>query len=468
MTGIFNVRTFGAKGDGVTLDTDAIQQTIDTCASEGGGKVVFPAGRYLCGTVFLKNHVTIYLSEGCVLLGSKHIEHYGTGEPNPQMFGYDWESVLFAKDVHDIAVIGLGVINGQGNHFSVGAEAFSIDDQAKMPPMKVQIRPSLIYFKNCRNVRLENIRMENAAQFATLFESCEGLKFRDVRIDSRQNLNTDGFHLVACRNIHISGCDINCGDDAIVINRSCDNVLIHNCVISSRWAGIRVGPFSSGELRNILVSHCIIRHTYGCAVKIQMGQGGIMENLRFQNLLMEDVTGPIAIRLCYFPGWQSKSEGSSSPGIIRNVLFQDIYANVAEAPLPGPNESPEKEGEKRSCVSIDGNKDFPVENVTFRNVSITTTGGGLPEEARGENYPIIDNCYPEYFLAGTPPAYGMFARYVNGLELENVRIKAIHSDARPTLLFVNVEDYSIANLKGSMAGQSKKADLQLIDCIEEA
>lgn len=456
----WNVRDYGAVGDGTSLDTAALQAAVDACALAGGGRVVFPPGRYLSGTLFLKSDVTLFLAAGSTLLASADLAHYGTGEENFQMPGYFWESLIFAKDCSRIGLEGPGTLEGQGHLFPYGAEAYSVDEQAKMPPMEVCIRPSLLYCKNCRDVTLRDVKLHNAAQFATLFENCQALRIENVSIHSRQNPNTDGFHIVSCRDIHISGCNLSCGDDAIVFNRSCENALVTNCVISSRWAGVRVGPHSSGTLRNIIVTGCIIHHTYGCALKLQMGEGGRMEDLQFSNLIFHEVTGPINVRLCHFSGWQEKRSTQTAPGVLRHVSFSNIRAVVAKEPLPGPCETPAFPGETHSAICIEGVEGFPVEDISLRDISLTVAGGGTPEEARGVDYPVCDGCYPEYFLAGTPPAHALFARQVRGLEVENLRVECLSPDARPAVLLDKVEHYRLA---GALPG-----DREIFESREEA
>lgn len=147
-----------------------------------------------------------------------------------------------------------------------------------------------------------------------MIEESEDIVVSGVEIYNRKNYNTDGLHFSENKRIHIDGCKLDCGDDAIVLNRYAQDVRISRCVISSRWAGVRIGPFSDGRFEDIEISDCKIHHTYGCGIKIQMGQGGIIRNVWVHRIRMEKVTGPVHIRLCHFPGWKKRGYHFYSKG----------------------------------------------------------------------------------------------------------------------------------------------------------
>lgn len=334
---LYNVVSFDAKGDGLQYDTIAIQNAIDECCTNGGGTVYFPKGIYLTQTIILGDNIEIYLAQGAVILGSKKLSDYRVGEPSPLTPNISWESIIFAKNAQNIRISGNGAIDGQGESFECGAEAYSIDDNDRRKDNKPKIRPSLVYFKGCKNIAFENVKLHNAAHFATLFENCNDLKFNMLSIYNRKNQNTDGLHFFGCNDIFISNCRLDCGDDAIVMNKSAERCAITNCDISSRWSGIRLGPFSTGNICNFTVTNCTIHDTYGSAIKLQMGEGGIMENLTFNN----------------------------------------IFARVAENALLESHEVQPFPGELRSCININGIPGNMVENVSFNNMHVVYPGGYL-------------------------------------------------------------------------------------------
>lgn len=444
---IYNVIEFGAKGDGLQCNTAAIQSAIDKCRGNGGGTVYFPKGVYLTGTIFLGDNVELYLAPNSIILGSKDISDYKVGQPSPLVPGISWESIIFAKDARNIKICGSGIIDGQGEYFKCGAEAFSMDDADRRETDKPMIRPSLVYFKNCKNVHISDVSLQGSAQFATLFENCSEMKFESISIYNRRNQNTDGLHFFDCSDIFISNCKLDCGDDAIVMNRSAEKCVITNCNISSRWSGIRLGPFSTGNIRNITVSNCIIHDTYGSAIKLQMVEGGTMENVMFENIIMDNVTGPISLRLSHFSGWQVKRKDTLSAGVLKNIYFNNIFARVVENALPMPHEVQPFPGELRSCINITGIQGSMIENLTLSNAHIVYPGGGTLEEAGRDDIPELDYRYPEYYIFGTLPAYGLYARHVKGLTLENVKFEIEKPDLRCAIICDDVEDLELCNIK---------------------
>lgn len=438
--GWVSVHDFGAKGDGVTLDTRAIQAAIDACTAHGGGIVFFPAGAYLTGTIVLKDDVTLHLGPEATLLGSRNLDDY-TMEGAPFLDGH---CLIYAKDARNIGLTGEGVVDGQGKAFPCGTEGFNAEDEDKAPRGQPHIRPFLVRLVGCRNLSITRLTMQNAACFCALLEDCRDIKIHAVKVDNRTNQNTDGFHFIGCENALISDCSMNCGDDAFPLSKSARNFVITNCVISSRWAAFRMGPYSTGTFKDIAISNCVIYDTYGCGVKLQMVEGGVMENITFDNLVMDHVTGPISIRLAGYLGWKLERKESLPTGKFRNVTFSNIRARVADNSYPLGHEVVRMPGELRSCINITGLPGHPVEGVTFSNVHITFPGGGTREEAARRDVPEMKDHYPEYHMFGTLPAYGLYARHTRGLTLHNVQFDLESPDLRPALVCDDVEDLELA------------------------
>jgi hypothetical protein len=261
---------------------------------------------------------------------------------------------------------------------------------------------------------------------------------------------------VGCEDVLIANCDLDCGDDVFPLSRSAKNVVITNCVMSSRWAAFRMGPSSTGVFKNIAVSNCVIYNTYGAGIKLQMVEGGVMEDIVFDNLVMENTTGPISIRLAGYLGWKLQREESLPTGKFRNVLFSNIRASVPENSAPLPHEVVRMPGELRSCINITGLPGHPVEGVTFSNVHITFHGGGTAEEAARRDLPEMKDHYPEYHMFGTLPAYALYVRHARGLTLNNVRFDLETPDLRPAMVCDDVEDLELAGVRaqGDQAAES--------------
>jgi polygalacturonase len=280
-------------------------------------------------------------------------------------------------------------------------------------------------------------------------EACRHIQIDRVRVDNRQNQNTDGFHLVACESVFISNCDMDCGDDAFPLSQSAKNIVITNCVITSRWAAFRMGPSSTGAFRDIAISNCVIHDTYGCGIKLQMVEGGVMEDIVFDNLVMTRTTGPISIRLAGYLGWKGEREKSLPTGTFRNVRFSNIRATVPENAHPLAHEVVRMPGELRSCINITGLPGHPVEGVTFSNVHITYAGGGTAAEAARRDVPEMADHYPEYHMFGTLPAYGLYARHARGLTLQDVRFDLARPDLRPAIVCDDVADLELSGFRAS-------------------
>ncbi len=456
-TGVFNVRNFGAKGDGVSIDTDSIQAAIDACVRNTGGTVIFPAGNYVIGTIFMKSNVTLHLAAKATLLGSKKIEDYATDIKDCPWFPFWSKCLIYAERAKNIGLTGQGTIDGQG-------EAFPL----KAADNRMGERPMLIRLLNCQNISFTNITLKDAGSWCSNFISCDNIKIERIKIDNHANSNNDGLDLDGCQNVFISNCNISCDDDAIALKtsgkRACKNIVITNCMISTRWAAFRFGPESLGNFEDIAVSNCVIYDTFGGGIKLQMAEGARMENIVFSNLVMDNVTAPISMRLA---GWIFESEyngerrfgmnSSKEPppiGTFRNVLISNIRARVAQK-AKSQGRSRARKSEERSCISITGVPGHNIEGITLNNIHITYPGGGTHGEAARRKIPEMKYEYPEYFMFGILPTYGLYARHVRGLTLQNVRFDLAGPDLRPAVICDDVEDLEIS---GFCAQGNRKAD----------
>jgi hypothetical protein len=439
--GFYNVRHFGAAGDGKTLDTEAFQTAVDACASDRGGMVVVPAGDFLLGSVQLKSNVTFQLAPQAHLLGSTNIDHYRKGlERTP----YGSTAIIYANDAENISLEGKGTIDGHGAAFRGRADSD---------------RPFLILFNGCRNLTVRDCFLTNSAFWCTHFNGCDGINIDRVRIHSRVNGNNDGLHFDDCRHLRVSNCQIACGDDACALFGSNRDVTITNCTFSTRWSVFR---FGEGVSENITVSNCVIYDTFGCPIKMQVGKGTRLENILFSNLVMNNVTGPVYIGLGAPPrsveAWWNWTPNPAEPnlpgGIVRNIIFDGIRATIAPAPdlKEYPWESPFP-GEVRTCINLTAVDGQFVENISFSNIHITFPGGGTREE--GANRQVMPTSGNEYFQFGVLPAYAFYARNVRGLRLNDVRFEVATPDRRPALVFDHVEEVA---LTGFSAQGNAEAD----------
>jgi hypothetical protein len=451
----FDIRAFGAKGDGVTLDTTAVQAALDAAHASGGGIVIVPTGVFVIGTVEMKSNVTLHLTAQGKLLGSADGKQYRAAEAIPtrgeHTMGDGNVGLIFAANAENIAIEGSGTIDGQGAQFRRPAGG-------GQPPAGISgnQRPHHLLFYKCTNLTVRGIFLTACAYHSVRVCVCTYATFDGLRIYSRVNSNNDGFHFISSQFVHVSNCDVQCQDDACALFGSCKFVTVVNCTFSTRWSVFR---FGTGEAENIVVSNCIIHSTYGCPIKLRCDSRSRFENISFSNLVLKDVTGPISIGL----GQQRPQPGvpAPKPGIARNISFNGIRATVVK-PVRLPDTDvggPYNEGEIFSCIILNGMDAGFIENVSFHDVHVTFPGGGTKEQGAVRDVPKLA---AEYYAIGVPPAHGLYARNVRGLTLSNVRFETAQPDLRPAVIFDRVEDASVNGL--SVHGQREaESVLRFID-----
>jgi hypothetical protein len=450
-TRTYNVRDFGAKGDGIALDTAAVQAAIDACNKDQGGTVLVPAGVFVIGTIEMKSNVTLHLAAEGKLLGSADGTQYQAVDAIPlsgdSTLNDGNVALIFGVDAKNITIEGPGTIDGQGAQFRSPSRGV-------LPPAGISVshRPYHLLFYRCNNLRARDIFLAESAFHSVRIIQCNYVKLDGIHIHNRVNHNNDGFHFISSQYVHMSNCTVECQDDACALFGSCKFVTVTNCVFSTRWSVFR---FGGGEAENITVSNCLIYETYGCPIKMHCGPKSRFENISFSNLVMHNVTGPISIGVGGTRKATAQSgtnrnmppsiESGTPPGpggIVRNISFNGIRANVTTpVQLPDvPFISGYRPGEIKSCIGLNGVGEGILEKISFNDVHVTFAGGGTAEEAALRDVPKVAG---EYFEVGVLPAYALFARKVRGLTLHNVRFEATTPDLRPAVVFDHVEDAAI-------------------------
>jgi len=435
----YNIRDFGAKGNGVTIDTIALQAAIDACNKDRGGTVLVPAGVFVIGTIEMKSNVTLHLAAEGKLLGSADGKQYHAVDAIPlrgdtTLEDGNW-ALIFAVKANNFAVEGPGTIDGQGAQFRSPSRGV-------LPPAGIggAQRPYHLLFHQCENFSVRDLFLKDCAYHSIRIIQSGHVKLDGIRIHNRVNRNNDGFHFISAHHVYMSNCDVLCQDDACALFGSCQFITVTNCSFSTRWSVFR---FGGGVAENITVSNCLIYDTYGCPIKIRGGEGPRLENISFSNLVMKNVTGPISICL----GPRNHRQGEPAPateGIVRNISFRGIRATVS-VPVPltdVPFVSNYNPGEIKSCIGLSGVGAY-IENISFDDVHVSFPGGGTAEEGAVRDVPKVVG---EYYAAGIFPAYGMYARNVRGLTLNNVRFDVAGVELRPAIVFDHVEDTTVNGL----------------------
>ncbi len=455
-TRVYNILDFGAKGDGRTLDTQAVQAAIDACNKDQGGTVLVPAGVFVIGTVEIKSNVTLHIAAEGKLLGSADGKQYHAADAIPlrgdSTLGDGNVGLIFAVNAENVSIEGPGTIDGQGAQFRSPSRG--------VPPPSGRggaDRPYHLLFHRCRNLRIRDIFLVASAFHSVRIIQSNYVWVDGIHIHNRVNGNNDGFHFISSQYVHVSNCDIQAQDDACALFGSCRFVEVTNCTFSTRWSVFR---FGGGNPENITVSNCTIYQTYGCPIKMQFGPDAQVRNLVFSDLVLQDVTGPISINLNNRarPG---AAAGDAPKGFLRNITFRGIRANVVSEGRQFDDiafQQNYRPGETRQCIVLNGIGDAFMDEIVFDDVRVTYGGGGTTEEAQRP----VPQVAGEYFEVGTPPAYGLFARNVRGLTLNNVRFEVVQPDLRPAVVLDHVTDASINGL-GAQGNPQAKSVLRFIE-----
>jgi polygalacturonase len=410
-----DVTDFGAKGDGSTLNTKALQSAIDACAKRGGGIVRIPAGRFLSGTLFLKSGVHLDLDPAAVLLGSTRLDDFPATPGGFRSYAdnYTEKSLIYAEDAENIGIGGSGRIDGQGKAFE--------------GPYKV--RPYLMRFISCRNLSISGVTIANSPMWVQHYLNCQDVHIHGITVRSQVNHNNDGIDIDCCRRVRISDCDILSGDDAIVLKSTadvpCRDVVVSNCVLSTLCNALKLGTESNGGFENIAFSNCTVYDTRLAGIALETVDGGTLNNVNVSNIVMTRVGAPIFVRL----GNRARPfrEGGPVPGVaaLRNVQITNIQAT----------------GAGTTGCAITGLPGHPIENLTMENIRIEFDGGGTAQDAK-RAVPENPEKYPEHSMFGRLPAYGLYFRHVKGLRTRNLNLTTARADARPAIAKEDTEDLS--------------------------
>ncbi len=455
----FNVLDFGAVADGKTMNTRALQAAIEAAFRGGGGMVYVPPGVYLTAGIVLRSRITLHLEAGATLLGSTEFNDYDP-QPGPSLEGdANARHLVFARDAEDVRICGGGVLDGQGQSFWKPA------GRAPTPPEDmwkdvVQFdwkatprRPSpMLEFVSCRNLRIENITIQNAPSWTLRPVDCDTVVFDGLRIRNPIfGPNTDGLDITASRNVCVSNCDISCGDDAICIKsenpygptRATANITITNCVLTTCCNGFKIGTSTHGAMHDIVFTNSVI-HSNGepvnerviAGLAIEMVDGGTLDRVLISNISMRNVRTPIFVRL--------GARRESAETHLRDVSISGVRATGALV-----------------TSSITGIPEHPVEDVSISDVRISSAERGV--EAWSDNIvPELEKQYPESRMFGRLPAFGIYVRHARGVRLRDVELVAEQSDARPAVVCDDVENLVIAGL-GANAPFSSQAMIVLRD-----
>ena len=457
----FNIRSFGAVGDGKNLDSPAINTAIESAFANGGGKIIVPAGIYLCGSIHLKSNIELHLLPGAIIKAAPasmkvydESESFG-GFPEYQDGGHTYfhNSLIWAEGQDNISITGRGMIDGEGltkkdteNAGNVQGGSIGTGDKA-------------IALKLCTNVLIRDITIFRGGHFAIIITGCEKGTIDNVTIDT----NRDGIDIDCCKYLTVTNTKVNTpNDDGIVLKSSyalkkpvpCENILINNCIVTGYKLGtfldgtyipekvnwvcgrIKLGTESNGGYRNIAISNCTIMYSSGLAFE-EVDQGR-MENIAVSNITMNHVHHyPIYITT----GCRNRGPKEvTSPSYGGDIMISNVIADDADS-LAG--------------IIVTGMKEEPLRNIRLHNIQIRYRGGGTSDLSKKE-YREQGTNYPEPRWAGPTPAYGLYARHVDGLTVRGLYLETIRPDYRHVVILDDVKNADIQDLTAPVQKGAEK------------
>src|SRR6266496_4410253 len=430
----FDIRSFGAKGDGQTIDSPAINKAIES-ASAAHGSIRVPEGSYLCYSILLKSNVTLNLDSGATIIAGDSARNARYDQPerdsseDHESRSYSHNSLIWGENLSNIYILGPGHIWGRGLGRGT-AETAGVSGTGNKS----------ISLTNCLDVILRDFSILHGGHFAVLATLVDNITVDNLTVDT----NRDGIDFDCCSNVHVVNCKVNSpwddgiclkSSDALGFTRPTEHVTIENCYVTAafregtfldgtrepiepgsdapRIGRIKCGTESNGCFRNITITNCAFDGCRGLA--LETVDGGILENIEVSNLKMRDIQDvPFFLRL----GARMHGARGASVGQFRNVSISNVTIENADS---------------RQCSIISGIPDHKIENVKFTNIQIQHRGGGTREDATVEP-PEKEKAYPEPIRLGSMPAHGFFIRHVKGIEMRDIKIQPATEDLRPAFV----------------------------------
>ncbi len=428
---IYSIDKFDAINDGKTICTSAIQAAIDHCHNQGGGRVVIPSGGvYVSGTIELKSNVDLYLENGATLQASRNETDYKASHIVGEYGGNRGSFLITSNNSKNISIQGSGTIDGQAEAFMDG---WWTDDGEYIRKPK-EFRARIIGLIGCNNIKINDIYIKNAAQWTCQLTGCNEVVIDSVTIKNGLDIpNCDGIDPDHCKNVRISNCHIECGDDGIVIKTTkefseygdSENIVILGCTIISTSSAIKIGTESHNNIRDVIVSNCIIKKSHR-GLSIQLRDQGTVENIMFTNCLIET-------RKFHNKYWGNgeaiyitavERHDYEEPGIVKNVICKNILFR------------------SENGVFIVGTKHSPIKNIVLEGVQgIISKKSKFPVS----NYDLRPR-HSEEHGGFTPGNLGCItAHYVDGLIIRESSVKIAGEEVDHWNGFLETKDVSNLN-----------------------
>ena len=452
------ITDYGAKSDTTVLSTAVLQQCIDQCSANGGGRVVIPAGNYKTGSIVLRSNVNLHLELGATLYGSTNLQDYRRMTTSYKSLRTHTPTIqlIYADSVENVVIDGYGTIDGQGRVFP----KLSWNDEGIT-------RPHLLRFIQSRNIVVKDISLRNSGCWMQHYLACDRVRIDGIKVTNRNNYNNDALDLDGCHDVIVRGVIADSDDDGITLKstspRLCEDIAIENCIVSSHCNAVKLGTETNGGFRNISIRGIVVKPSedqstqfFGrprgtSALSLEIVDGGLMENVSVDGMTIVGTESPIFVRLAHRGrGWTFSKSGAEA------FVAQSVQGGNEGATRSQKPDSIETVGRIRGiCInnvrardcgnygcSITGLPDHPVEDVHVSNVSIHHCGGIKRAELAGIDKALRDEKaaeYPEATMWGPLPAKGFYVRHVRSVHFDNVEVYVEQADARPDFVKEDVQ-----------------------------
>ncbi len=418
---IYNIFEYGAIGDSIADDTDSLQQAIDKCSFEGGGTVLVDNGTFKVGTIYFKDNVTIEVGIRGKIVAQTQRNFY-KDDTHHQMYTREThmdKCLFFAQGCKNIGLTGKGEINGSGSEFKT-------------------FRPMLFRYVECENIRITDIKLRDPASWTNAFIGCKNIWVDGIDIRSRANRNGDGLDFDGCENVFVSNSKFDCSDDCICLqnsycDRACKNVVVTNCIFSSKWAGLRIGLLSCGPIEYLTVNNCVFSDIDCSGLKIQAAEGSTVSHMTFSNLVMNNVQRPIFMTANKFREKANTDLDISSNSKVSDMIFSNIVSKSYDKNKQLLPES------QPSCIVLDAEGNNEICNIIIKDVTMQTYG--KQDSIYLDDYskiPTHQNIRGECknYMANLP-ASALFARNIKNLTYSNLLSSEKHPTNNPQTCIIN-------------------------------
>ncbi len=422
------ITDYGARNDTTVLSTTAIQQCIDACSRDGGGRVVIPAGNYTTGTLLLRSHVHLHLEQGATLYGSTRLSDYRRVRSSYQSLRTHTETIqlLYGDSVEQVVIDGYGTIDGRGSVFP----KLTWNDEGIT-------RPHLLRFIQSRDITVRDITLKNSGCWMQHYLACDRVRISGIKVFNRNNYNNDALDLDGCHDVIVSDMLADSDDDGITLKstspRLCEDITITNCVVSSHCNAVKLGTETNGGFRNIHISGIVVKPSsdqrsrfFGkpigtSALSLEIVDGGIMDQVIVSNMTVTGTESPIFIRLGHRGRGWLPDQHIQQVGSLRGININNVRV---------------REAGRYGC-SITGLPDHPVEDIRLSHITIQHAGGITADSLAAIRSAIADEKaadYPEATMWGPLPAKGFYVRHARNVTFDDVVVRTAATDVRPVIV----------------------------------